>query len=69
MSEWASKLTNEWMNLFKINKQKTFQLGDEEAMSAEEVDEEQNNGVENSQELTHHANYYQQSEIKCQWCN
>ena len=35
-----------------------FQLGDEEAMSAEEVDEEQNNGVENSQELTHHANWY-----------
>ena len=26
-----------------------FQLGDEEAMSAEEVDGEQNNGVENSQ--------------------
>ena len=27
-----------------------FQLGDEEAMSVEEVDEEQNNGVKNSQE-------------------
>ena len=35
------------------------QLGDEKAVSVEDVDEEQNNGVENSQELTHHANCYQ----------